>query len=70
MKQGHHEAGSDQGNQGTRNPVADPRYAHCHYQDASAERERVGIGLPDPTENMNKAHQQMPLLRRDSQQGW
>ena len=69
MKQGHGEARPRQGDQGTGNPGADPRRAQGHDQDAGAERERVGIGLPDPPEGMNKAHKHMPPLLGDTQQG-
>ena len=64
MEQGHGEARADQADQapGTRGLIR--AVHHRHDQDAGTERERVGIGLPNLAEDVDEAHQQMPLLPR------
>ena len=69
MEQGHSEACSDKSDQGPRNPGAYPRRHHGHDQYAGTEREGVGISFPNLAEDVDEAHQQMPLLPGDAKKG-
>ena len=62
----HGDARRDQSDQGPRDAGADARRDQRHDQDPSAQSERIGIGLPEPAQDVDEAREQMPLLPRNA----